>query len=1009
MKKYTLKYILKEIDPKKKLQPINTTVDLDLTFSETTLLTGGSSTGFADCSLPPYVVEEADIIDYSDCYADDIPPNIVRTSILNFFLSGRELQDIVKPGSITLKGAQITPTAVHDTNKMSNTKKESQISWDVTGRHLPINIQFIDCNFTHGIKLSDASIKGLILDKCNIGISEDGKSIIATNCRITDDFVIKEQRKEISHKIERSQYNIQGSIALDKSKIGGSLQLDELSIRGGMSMQHIRVNDHISFYKTKIFGKSDKEHSIISIDGYDLTCDNLYLTEMIAHTTINIVFAKVKGLLACVGSKLYGKPYSLQAAGVSANAIFLREGFFALHGVNLRKSTIESDLDCSEAFFGSSLGESEDGQALIFTASKAKNVLLNNGFVSIGYVSLFQAEIDFLRLNQSIFIHPLETAQYSNFALDGSYAVINRAISFNPSRVNSRSSETYFHLMFFNFWIGFDHNLYSEKLKDVRENLRSALDKLDKLKKLKTDLFNLANFVTDDLAWQRSYSKFKAVVRSLFETPDGNTAIQDGKLLELMKNLEESVEKDDSVENRRALIQALTTNTNELFTHIYENITSILTTIINEMTNPEPPAAEGTNKPEKSISEALPYPIILLKCFLRVFNWYKSRIDNTFVQLSDIDRYAIMIGGATFERATVKGVFDAAGGIFFREGVKSTVFERRNVFNQSIRPILPCEPALVICHASISSTLFLNRGDAVNNLPFLAHGEVDLQYTSIQTLSITPALATHKGTTRWNLIGTVYKSIESLEDGFQDPNLKSIHPGSPQAPIAKNPIKRFLQFMLRIFRKLKGIIKPGPALPDVLNGRWIYPYYGRYGFRQPYQQLTTDLFNDGDDVSARKLIVHRSPSKNLWEFFAMVPIRLFFAMAFPLQRSIAVLLLSYFAGVFIFEKANQNELLIKLPTFAGSVAPVKEPINSVSEIKRPQEIPYKLYFDKWAYSFQKLLPLIDGEQERNFITTYTSTTFLTKSFYIFYNFYPVLGTYLVAMTIIGLARVRKNG
>jgi len=995
---FTLGYVLEELDKNRQFGDVelllmvsDASKNIRLTYAETILLLEGTQTGIADCTLPPYV-------QYEDVFGT--AKNTIRSEFLQWCLESGISKTLLKNGFLKIEGATITSALNYNSEEISLLQNGERIisdhhyALDLSSRTISVDIEFKNCTFIKGIKFNDSYAENIIFEHCIIGETE-GWSINAKNTTLNGEFRLNKKPSRIKSLLDKEGANILGKLDFASFTSNNAMYLEEIHVRGEIIMEGAEVMHTISLNNSVLYS---------AFNGYNLRCDMLMMNSVTAHKLITLSFAKIQRLFCAAGSNFFGSPTSLEAPGLNTESVFLREGTFVASGAIFHKSKIDFDFDCSGSYFGYSTEKDYFGVSLLLRNSSVQNATLNNGFISFGIVDISSSFFDYLHLKQGIFINPQECGLIEEKPNSKNYAILG-----NNSEIGSKLT--------FNFSKGIKITSDTDNVSRVR-NIHHRLIRQYEMNN-KDYLFNWLNF--DGLILDKKTAKFEeeydAICKELSNAADEiefsvNTAGKNKneiikrynddyseleKVFNKITDLKEKIKQNElvpSIANAKELEHLNRKLLNEIrhknkldsdCIQKYEEVKQ-LNNVIKELT-------ESLKDPNyeacvKIIDLLAKYNLKLpakefhnLFCAIHIFKAFK-KIVLFYEGLkkpggSDINSFALVYGGATFSELQVNGEIDCAGAIFYKDAISEHIALRSNVWKETKKDLVrrirakPREiedhpTALSLVHANIGGTLYLNTGDEENRTPFIARGEVDIQYTTIKHFSITPLIAVCQPS-RWNLIGTNYANISDSGNYWQAKETHNEHDSWDKR--SKNQLSGYFS----------------DDLVTLESCKWIFPYYGHSNFRQPFEMLSNTVFNNGDDVQARKIIVNRTPSRNIWEEVIFIILRIFFWITFPTHRALVALLTVFIIGCYVFNYAWDNTLLIDKQT-------PKIPFHNVS------------------YAFEKLLPFAGSKQTENIQPNFSlsENNSLFSIFLVFYYAYTIFATFFISMVLLSLAKMRRN-
>lgn len=353
----------------------------------------------------------------------------------------------------------------------------------------------------------------------------------------------------------------------------------------------------------------------------------------------------------------------------------------------------------------------------------------------------------------------------------------------------------------------------------------------------------------------------------------------------------------------------------------------------------------------------------------QLFDRYSSSYDwasvvgvNFFVNVSasaqeDYQKYGtIILGDVNFDHAVVDGSVDCAG----------TIFKCDSVRNDNTQASV-----LSFQYARINGPLFVNRGSYEFPLPFVVDGgEVNLGNAEINNLFITVPDNRRKRLPL-NLIGTKYNFIEDVQ-----PKKAIIPPAQTRREKVKRAVRNLPSWVWMQTLALFQYLFPFMKSSLYFRASWIRRKK-KNNFRHPFEQFASALFRSGEDQSARDVLVYWRPSTSPLGWIAMLPIKIMYYMGSRIYLCFIFLIGSVFLGQVIYSRMFEQSFIVDSS---------------------------KHGFDGMLFSLQRLLPLIDIIDKNNY---YLAD--ITPRYYVaYYILHPLVGTVLIAMLLVNIARVRKG-
>ena len=192
-----------------------------------------------------------------------------------------------------------------------------------------------------------------------------------------------------------------GTLAADTASIGGSLLLrNGFHSEGGVSLRGARIGNSLECDgATLINGKEDGFGIALGADHAEIAGAVLLRHGFTAHGVLSFIGAKIGGNLECDGSTLTNATQDGTGTVLSAEnaviggAVLLRHGFNARGCVSLLGASVDSNVECCGALMENWSAAGSRETLRLTNVEIAGNVLLNQGFVSRGYVSLWGSKI----------------------------------------------------------------------------------------------------------------------------------------------------------------------------------------------------------------------------------------------------------------------------------------------------------------------------------------------------------------------------------------------------------------------------------------------------------------------------------------------------------------------------------------------------------------------------------------------------------------------------------------
>ena len=225
-------------------------------------------------------------------------------------------------------------------------------------------------------------------------------------------------------------------LAADTAEIGGSVLLrNGFSAEGGISMRGARIASSLECDGASLTNATaDGTGIALAADHAVIGGAVLLRNGFAAQGAISLIGARIGGNLECDGASLTnatadGTGVALAAENaVIGGAVLLRHGFAARGGVSLLGATIDSNVECCGAAL-ENWSETGSRETLRLTNVEiAGDVLLNLGFTSLGYVSLWGTKIGRdLDCSTATFIGPSPVA--SGRSMAGAMVATNLAVA----------------------------------------------------------------------------------------------------------------------------------------------------------------------------------------------------------------------------------------------------------------------------------------------------------------------------------------------------------------------------------------------------------------------------------------------------------------------------------------------------------------------------------------------------------------------------------------------------
>ena len=225
-------------------------------------------------------------------------------------------------------------------------------------------------------------------------------------------------------------------LAADTAEIGGSVLLrNGFSAEGAISLRGARIGSSLECDGASLTNATaDGAGIALAADHAVIGGAVLLRNGFAAQGAISLIGARIGGNLECDGASLTnatadGTGVALAAENaVIGGAVLLRHGFVARGGVSLLGATIDSNVECCGAAL-ENWSETGSRETLRLTNVEiAGDVLLNLGFTSLGYVSLWGTKIGRdLDCSTATFIGPSPVA--SGRSMAGAMVATNLAVA----------------------------------------------------------------------------------------------------------------------------------------------------------------------------------------------------------------------------------------------------------------------------------------------------------------------------------------------------------------------------------------------------------------------------------------------------------------------------------------------------------------------------------------------------------------------------------------------------
>ena len=225
-------------------------------------------------------------------------------------------------------------------------------------------------------------------------------------------------------------------LAADTAEIGGSVLLrNGFSAEGAISMRGARIGSSLECDGASLSNPTaDGSGLALAADHAVIAGAVLLRNGFTAQGAISFIGTKIGGNLECDGATLTnatanGAGVALAAENaVIGGAVLLRHGFKVRGGLSLLGATIDSNVECCGASLENWSDAGSRETLRLTNVEIAGDVLLNAGFVSLGYVSLWGTKIGRdLDCSAATFIGPSPVA--AGRSLAGALVATNLAVA----------------------------------------------------------------------------------------------------------------------------------------------------------------------------------------------------------------------------------------------------------------------------------------------------------------------------------------------------------------------------------------------------------------------------------------------------------------------------------------------------------------------------------------------------------------------------------------------------
>ncbi len=191
------------------------------------------------------------------------------------------------------------------------------------------------------------------------------------------------------------------ALAADTAEIGGSVLLrNGFAAEGAISLRGARIGSSLECDGASLTNATaDGAGMALAADHAAIGGAVLLRNGFAANGAISLIGARIGGNLECDGASLSnatadGTGVALAAENAAiGGAVLLRHGFVARGGVSLLGATIESNVECCGASLQNWSDKGSRETLRLTNVGVAGDVLLNMGFTSLGYVSLWGTKI----------------------------------------------------------------------------------------------------------------------------------------------------------------------------------------------------------------------------------------------------------------------------------------------------------------------------------------------------------------------------------------------------------------------------------------------------------------------------------------------------------------------------------------------------------------------------------------------------------------------------------------
>jgi hypothetical protein len=190
-------------------------------------------------------------------------------------------------------------------------------------------------------------------------------------------------------------------LAADTAEVGGSILLrNGFTAEGAISLRGTRIGSSLECDGASLANATADGGGIaLAADHATISGAVLLRNGFVARGAISLIGARIGGNLECDGASLSnttadGTGVALAAENAEiGGAVLLRHGFVAKGGVSLLGATIGSNVECCGAALDNWSDTGSRETLRLTNAEVAGDVLLNQGFISLGYVSMWGTKV----------------------------------------------------------------------------------------------------------------------------------------------------------------------------------------------------------------------------------------------------------------------------------------------------------------------------------------------------------------------------------------------------------------------------------------------------------------------------------------------------------------------------------------------------------------------------------------------------------------------------------------